>query len=208
MVVSGAIARLARGAYMELTGPERAAAAVESGLLGRDAYARIADLKTGVLFGAACRLGAAAAGAGDGPAGDLEQWGRLVGQAYQMEDDLQELRLLEAARRPGLRRLAELSPALAAWAPELPPGVLAGWLRGGAEPGPELAPALAAARQALARELEARLAAAEKRLAGLPAGPHAELLRGAGREIIGLFREQAEPGPSPGPRSRRSDASP
>ncbi|GIW74173.1 MAG: hypothetical protein KatS3mg103_0695 [Phycisphaerales bacterium] len=54
-------------------------------------YFEIIDRKTAELIAAACELGAAASGA-DGPAvAALERFGRLVGMAFQVRDDLLDL---------------------------------------------------------------------------------------------------------------------
>jgi geranylgeranyl diphosphate synthase type I len=53
-----------------------------------DAYAAMIDGKTGVLFGAACELGALAAGAPDERARAYGELGRAYGRAFQIRDDV------------------------------------------------------------------------------------------------------------------------
>lgn len=63
---------------------------VQTGDLGIpvEAYLEMARLKTAVLFSAACRIGAALAGAGEGEAAALAGYGEALGIAFQIRDDL------------------------------------------------------------------------------------------------------------------------
>jgi geranylgeranyl pyrophosphate synthase len=70
-----AIAATARGAFQETL--EREAS-----------YRRVNQAKTGSLFAAAARLGALAARASDAEVESAHQFGALVGEAYQLADDL------------------------------------------------------------------------------------------------------------------------
>lgn len=54
-------------------------------------YLQMIDLKTGYLLGLSAQLGALAAGASQAQATDLRDYGRLVGRAFQIQDDLLEL---------------------------------------------------------------------------------------------------------------------
>ncbi|MEU6064509.1 polyprenyl synthetase family protein [Streptomyces sp. NPDC047082] len=53
-----------------------------------EAYLEMARLKTAVLFSAACRIGAALAGAGECEAAALAGYGEALGIAFQIRDDL------------------------------------------------------------------------------------------------------------------------
>lgn len=70
-----AIAATARGAFQEGSG-------------GNSSYRRINLAKTGSLFAAAARLGALAARAGAAQVEAAHEFGSLVGEAYQLADDL------------------------------------------------------------------------------------------------------------------------
>ena len=63
--VSDAIAQVSRGALHEPLDPLALAGEIESGRVNGRLYQKVIRLKTGILFGAACRLGAIAAGADD-----------------------------------------------------------------------------------------------------------------------------------------------
>ncbi|MFA5056891.1 MAG: polyprenyl synthetase family protein [Opitutaceae bacterium] len=54
----------------------------------RDAYRRVIDLKTAELFRISCLLGARLAGYGDGYVAAAAEFGRSLGVAYQIYDDL------------------------------------------------------------------------------------------------------------------------
>lgn len=53
-----------------------------------DEYLRRCDLKTGGLFGAACALGALVSGLSDAAADSLDRFGRSLGLAFQIFDDI------------------------------------------------------------------------------------------------------------------------
>lgn len=59
--------------------------------LDRAVYFDILERKTAALIGAACRLGALAAGAPEETADHLSRFGRLLGVAFQIQDDVLDL---------------------------------------------------------------------------------------------------------------------
>jgi hypothetical protein len=187
-VISRAIARIAEGACSELLEPASLADAVEADGFPAGVYERIIRLKTGILFGTACRLGAAAAGADPGLSARAERYGLLLGEAYQIADDLEDLRRLLSGGGTAPRQVSPLAPALLCFAPETRARVL-DLLRGVPLPEPEVRGLLAAAGKHLGEAIEGRLRQASRALgAGLPPGASARLRR-APREVIRLFRE-------------------
>jgi len=80
-VVSDAIAHVARGAVHEPLSPLMLARAIASDRVDGGLYEKIIHLKTGILFGAACRLGAVAARA----APDLRDRFYRYGRDYQFQ---------------------------------------------------------------------------------------------------------------------------
>ncbi|WP_167784856.1 polyprenyl synthetase family protein [Ramlibacter rhizophilus] len=172
VVLATAIATMAAGAYQEplaSSGP-----ALEAGTVAADLYPRVIALKTGVLFGAAAQLGALAAAASAASAERAFEYGVLIGEAYQILDDVHDL--LDAP--PDAAQLPLLSPAMSHFCADLLP------MRRFDAPGP---PALERLRAVLRERM---LAAAEHRLQRaiatadlLGSGKHAGLLRAAPREI-------------------------
>jgi geranylgeranyl pyrophosphate synthase len=71
--------------------------------VGVDAYVRRCERKTADLFAAACALGAMLSGAGDEETGAVGEYGRLIGLAFQVFDDILDFSGDEAAtgKRPG-----------------------------------------------------------------------------------------------------------
>jgi geranylgeranyl pyrophosphate synthase len=67
------------------------------------AYVRRCERKTADLFSAACSLGALLSGAGGEAAGAVGEYGRLIGLAFQVFDDILDCSGVEAAtgKRPG-----------------------------------------------------------------------------------------------------------
>jgi len=75
-------------------------------------YSRIIDLKTGTLFSAACKAAAYWANASDPIADVLAEYGREVGFAYQLADDLVDLEkgeMIDSVVIPLLTRLEKRS---------------------------------------------------------------------------------------------------
>ena len=75
-------------------------------------YSRIIDLKTATLFSAACKAAAYWAGASDDIADLLGEYGREVGFAYQLADDLVDLEkgeMIDSVVIPLLTRLEKKS---------------------------------------------------------------------------------------------------
>ncbi len=109
--IAKAIATVAAGAYQEL----HYRAAAEHGRaspLPANAYERIIYLKTGALFGAACELGAIAAGTSGEMCANAHAFGARTGEAYQIADDLADLAILERTIADGVMDLSSLAPAL------------------------------------------------------------------------------------------------
>jgi geranylgeranyl pyrophosphate synthase len=71
--------------------------------IGVDDYVRRCERKTADLFAAACALGSLLSGAGDAAVGDVGKYGRLIGIAFQVFDDILDCSGDEAAtgKRPG-----------------------------------------------------------------------------------------------------------
>lgn len=113
ITVTRAIATVANGAYQEHVW--RAKPISDAGQFAwheKDTYERIIYLKTGALFGAACQLGAIAAGASNNMGTLAYAFGARIGEAYQIADDLAEFATQRGCQRERVETLPALLPAL------------------------------------------------------------------------------------------------
>ena len=83
-VLSQAIAELCAGQAMDLDVEQRTAVPAAD-------YLKMIELKTGALMGCACELGALAAGANAGQVKAARDFGRALGMAFQLVDDLLDI---------------------------------------------------------------------------------------------------------------------
>jgi len=176
VVLARAIATMAAGAYQEPLA--HADLTLDADLDAARLYPRLIHLKTGVLFGAAAQLGALAAGVSAPVAARAFDYGALIGEAYQIVDDVNDL--LDA-------------PVAATQCPLLAPAM---WhFAGDAEqagrfavPTPEHAERLRPVlRERMLSAAEHRLARAVGAVDFFPAAPHAGLLRVAPHAIVGAM---------------------
>jgi geranylgeranyl pyrophosphate synthase len=111
LVISRAIARISKGAFQEPIDPGELAGQIEFNSVNDQLYDAIIHLKTGVLFGVACELGAIAAGAESHVREGFLRYGLLLGEAYQIADDVKEIRHHLTTRSVDSSELAALAPA-------------------------------------------------------------------------------------------------
>lgn len=110
--ISKAIAEISKGALHEPVDHVLLVREIESGAATGDMYEHIIRLKTGVLFGAACCLGAIAARA-DGRCQEASyEYGVRIGEAYQIADDLQDVKKYLDGEPVRPVHMAMLAPAL------------------------------------------------------------------------------------------------
>ena len=123
-VVLQAISRVARGAFQEPLSPSKMIREIESNRWNGELYEKIIHLKTGALFGAACQLGAIAAKADAELQEKSFRYGSRIGEAYQIADDLQEVKLRLLARSIHADQMAVLSPIFLYFVTEMRPHIL------------------------------------------------------------------------------------
>jgi hypothetical protein len=188
LVVSRAIAEISRGAFHEPLDPLRLAEALESNRLDGTLYDRIIHLKTAALFGAACRLGAIGAEANDRLREKAHRYGSRIGEAYQIADDLQEIKRHLSTRSLRPEQMAALVPALLRFAKEMRPH-MAPLLRQGSTPLKENVLACFRTAEALMEdEIERRLKWAVSEIEGhFPQHAYGALTRRAPWDLIGMF---------------------
>ena len=188
IAVSRAIARISRGALKEPVDPSELAGYLIPGAATERLYDAIIDLKTGVLFGVACELGAISARANDPMRNAFYRYGRLIGQAYQIADDVKEIRQYIVSGTVNSQKIAALTPPLLRFNGDLRPGitaVLAGELcvlQG------NLLQGFAKVAESMEEEMRSRLTAASTLVSEcLSNVVHADMIQQAPHDLIEMF---------------------
>jgi geranylgeranyl pyrophosphate synthase len=186
--VSDAIAQVSRGALHEPLDPAALAGEIESGRVNGRLYEKIIRLKTGILFGAACHLGAIAAGADDKLKDASFRYGLRIGEAYQIADDVQEVRAHLSSRTVHPEQMAALAPALLHFVSEIRP-YLPDLLKGKSKDlDHSVLKFFSTAAESMEREIEHRLQSAVSEIEEhFPDNGYSELLRSTPRDIIRMF---------------------
>ena len=190
LVISRAIAQVAQGALREPLDPLALAEELESDRLPDKLYEKIIHLKTAILFGTACRLGAIAAGA-DLKLGEAAyRFGIKIGEAYQIADDLKEVKLHLSKQSIDPKQMVALTPAFLHFTHEIRPclpDILGGRSSGLFGPALEF---FAAAAGLMEKEIDYRLqSAAAEAENGFPDNGWTGLARKAPGDIIRMFNE-------------------
>ena len=190
LAVSHAIAQVSKGALREPLDPLGLANEIESNRFSGQLYENIIHLKTGILFGTACRLGAIAAEASQELRKISYRYGLRIGEAYQIADDLKDVK--EHLSRQSIlpEQVVILAPALLRFIDDTRP-LIPDFLRGKHTDlkGPMLE-FFSAATDLMENEIEHRLQAAVSEIEeNFPDNAYSELTRMAPREIIKMFNE-------------------
>jgi len=190
LIVSRAIAEVSRGAYQEPLDATSFVGEIEAHKVDAVPYERIIHLKTGILFGAACHLGAIAAKADDTLQEGWRHYGLRIGEAYQIADDLQEVVRLRHAPTATRADMVALAPALLFFVPDMGPHIFKTLRRRSSPVTQELAgefeKAAALMKEEIERRLRSALAGIEEALPDTEAG---RLTRTAPWDLIGMFNE-------------------
>jgi geranylgeranyl pyrophosphate synthase len=188
--VSRAIALVSKGALHEPLDPLGLARLIEKTKLDGRFYDEIIRLKTGVLFGTACELGALAAGAREEIRQAFYTYGVRTGEAYQIADDLKEVEAHLLSRLIGQDQMIALAPALLRFAPDMCSQILDILNGGQTSVTEEIAGYMASAKEAMESAIALLLKSAVTEIEGsLPSHDAAELVYGAPSGIIGMFNE-------------------
>jgi len=190
LIVSRAIAEVSRGAYQEPLNATSLVEEIEAHRVDAVLYERIIHLKTGILFGAACQLGAVAAKADDKLQQEWRRYGLRIGEAYQIADDLQEVARLRRAPRAARADVVALAPALLFFVPKMRPRILKALQRKSSFVTEELAAEFDEAARLMGEEIEGRLRAALAAIEGdLPDTEAGRFSRTAPWDLIRMFNE-------------------
>jgi geranylgeranyl pyrophosphate synthase len=187
LAVSRAIARISKGAFQEPIDPSELAVHLCSNAVPESFYDAIIDLKTGVLFGVACELGTLAAGAERDVRNAFYRYGLLIGEAYQIADDLQEIEHHLSSGAIDARELAALVPAMVRFGRNQ--SSLTPLLIGERSMlSRALSKSFEQVRRGMAQEMERRLELARLAVAGLvPDSRKATMIHEAPQELIEMF---------------------
>ena len=124
LAVSHAIAQISKGALHEPLDPLEVIREIKSEEMDGQLYDRIIHLKTGILFGTACRLGAVAANADVTKRESAYRYGLRIGEAYQIADDRKEVNQHLSTRSIRPNQMAPLVPAFLYFANGMGPHIL------------------------------------------------------------------------------------
>ncbi len=190
LVASRAIAQVAKGAFSERLDPLRLAGEIERGRLDRKIYEEIISLKTGMLFGAACKLGAVSAGIHGQMGEDLYQYGAGIGEAYQIADDLQEIKHHLRTRSIDSTAMSALTPTLCYFVEDIVPHILPVLTGKRAELDREAFELFRMAQGLMEDEIERRLnSAVSSGIVNLSGDASVSLLTTAPRDLIAMFSQ-------------------
>jgi geranylgeranyl pyrophosphate synthase len=186
--VSDAIAHVSRGALHEPLDPLLLAGEIESGRVDEHLYEKVIRLKTAILFGTACRLGAVAAKS-DGKLQDTAyRYGLRIGEAYQIADDVQEIKAHLSSPSIRQHQVVALAPALLHFAGGMRPYILDLLKTKSADLNHPALEFFSTAAALMEREIERRLQSAVSEVEGhFPHNQYNGLLQGAPRDIIRMF---------------------
>jgi hypothetical protein len=190
LAVSHAIAQVSKGALHEPLDPLGLAKEIESNRFSGQLYENIIHLKTGILFGTACHLGAIAAKANSELRKISYRYGLRIGEAYQIADDVKEVKQYVSSRSILPEQMVILAPSLLCFISEMRPFIL-NFLKGECTDlkGPVLE-FFSAAVELMENEIEHRLQSAISEIEGnFPNNGYSELVRQAPRDIIKMFNQ-------------------
>jgi geranylgeranyl pyrophosphate synthase len=198
LIVSQAIAEVSRGAYHEPLNHSVLLEEMAAGRVDAALYEKIIYLKTGVLFGAACELGAVAAAADAEAQETWRRYGLRIGEAYQIADDLQEVERYLTTGATGENEMTSLAPALLFFLDDKRASLLRAFQPNPSSLAGELRENLQAAAVRMRGEVERRLQAAVSEIeSDLPAGDYGRLTRRAPWDLIRMFNEAGLPASLP-----------
>lgn len=149
-------------------------------------------MKSGTLFGTACKLGAISSGVNEKAQEAFHAYGLKIGEAYQIADDLQAIKHHMSIGSIQPDRMALLAPALLYFVDGMRPHVLAIMRGKYTRLEKEALKYLDTAVHLMGEELERRLQSAVSELKKIPLKATFEsLLRSAPGELINMFNDNS-----------------
>jgi len=188
--ISRAVAMVSAGALREPLDPATLARLVEDRLVDGNLYREIIHLKTGILFGAACELGAISAGAEEGVRMAARNYGLRIGEAYQIADDLKEVEQHINSRYIEPLQMMPLAPAFLCFEPEMRLDIVQCLRNGVTTIGDEALQRMTGVKDSMSSAIEGLLQSAVEEVAGsLPACTESILAMAAPWTSIEMFNE-------------------
>jgi hypothetical protein len=187
-LASNCIEQVSKGAFQEPLDPLDLAEGIRSGKVHERLYEKIICLKTGVLFGSACECGAIAARVTEGEVKPWFRYGVLIGEAYQIADDMKEVQDHLSSRSIRAEEMAFLAPAFLYFVGEATPHVLSVLESEGGNLEPPLRGFFRSMATRMEEAIEERLRGAVSEVEGLlPQNEYADLTKRAPWDLIGMF---------------------
>jgi geranylgeranyl pyrophosphate synthase len=191
LVVSQAIAQVARGAFQEPLNASMMNREIESGRWNGESYEKIIHLKTGTLFGAACQLGAIAAEARRDLQKAFYRYGSRIGEAYQIADDLHDVKQSLLARSIHTDRMVVLTPILLHFVKEMRPHILHALEGQSIDLDGSILEHLQKAARLMKNEIDHRLKIAVSEIeADFPVNEYTDLIRKAPWEMVRMIMRE------------------
>lgn len=190
LAISHAIVEVSKGALDEPLEPIILASDIDCKRIDRHAYRKIIHLKTAVLFGTACYLGALAANTNPELKDISYQYGLRIGEAYQMADDVKDLKTYLSRESITPNQMVSLAPAFLHFN-GMHPQTIVDVLKGdGRQLTRSEVDALNTMIMLMEKEIEQRISGAGSEAEAFPNSADRSLLQMAPREIIRMFNHQ------------------
>jgi geranylgeranyl pyrophosphate synthase len=187
-VVLQTITQVARGAFHEPLNASKMLSEMASNRWDREFYEKVIHLKTGTLFGAACQLGSIAAGANPTVQEEFYRYGSRIGEAYQIADDLQEVKDAVSVTCIPPDQMVVLSPVFLYFVGEMRPLVVKGLEGPGLNVDARMQDFLRRAVRLMEDEIDRRLKIAVSEIkASIPPNPYADLIRKAPWGLVDMM---------------------
>ncbi len=191
LAVARAIALVSAGALHEPLACADLTALMERLPGGDGLYEKIIHLKTGILFGAACELGAVAARASSEVRAAAHRYGLRTGEAYQIADDLKEVKAHVLTRFARPEQVVAIAPALLHFAKDSGPRIVRFLVGGCVGFSDRMLDLLINIQEPMEKEIGSRLLSAASEIEGyFPANGASQSAKRAPWGAINLFNER------------------
>ncbi|HID91427.1 TPA: hypothetical protein EYP44_05660 [Candidatus Bathyarchaeota archaeon] len=186
-----AIYEVCRGVVSEPLNPIRFLKELERGRVSEKLYLTLIRLKTAALFGAACRLGAIATDADSERRALAYRYGILVGEAYQIADDLVDVLIAQRTGKITATTMIELFPMMLYFFGK---GALMGIIRDVLRGTPSVESLRRIKLQELERLIRMKIEESKSMVASFPENEYKSLLEEGPEMGVRLMLQEARPG--------------